>query len=401
MSGDDPLATCPGIPLIELLGVSPTDRNWTRTEQTRHCGLKMEAIWADKVPANGAERQKAYAFGKDNVDAQSDTTSEGADHRGSFVEKGKKLMHRQAVKMEDWWNKHTGNDAETLAKLDTRLELEVTWRPWEINDAAARSIKPGTGPEKFTSMLFVGLRECTELPMVVKDGAEDATASYYAKVQCLPIISDDGVEVTTPDKQSCIKSSKARKVQAPADAARDRNASLHRKAMLLVQNDTPMTVIADVLDVPEDDLDEYLKDTLPDNTAQVAVQFNQGFYFLLPDPRAATVTITVYRTQASDEEVGTLSYDVTKLLGCRRLRQSHLHLELKGPNGGGAKANLDFQLWTPFDSSCNREIGRLDEQVSEQMRLRRQNRVVYLDRLGRKRVQVDGLWVDEDDDDEA
>jgi len=387
LSADDLLARRRHVGLPELLGCSPADQHAFGRERSHRQSLKLEALWAEKAQAG-----------------------EGAqpEERGSGVI-GK---IRSATSHTTQWlaheiDRHTGADAEEWEKLDGQLELTATWRPFELSSGVASLYRPEAySQEHVTAMLFVGIDTCYRLPHQA-----DLNTVYWAEIQCTPFVSEDDEDITEGEPRQKTsqrkkpKTAKKREIWDPEEKQEE----LVRKVALLLQNGIPNDVIMATLEITQAQLDASLEHAYHDPTLEhVDIAWQQGFTFLLADPRQSTVTIEVFKKDKEDISMGTFTYPVAQLLRCKRFadRQERTPLVGESPE---VSLSATFQLHPLFmkDLPPSTRLARAcsDDAAEAPASMGRakppKQRVVYLDRMGRKRTQVGGIWLEEKDDDDA
>jgi len=203
----------------------------------------------------------------------------------------------------------------------------------------------------------------------------------------------------------------------------DRQEELVKKICLLVKYNTPFNVIADTLDISPATVQQFIFNAALGSLAEHCdIEVKEGFFFLLDNPRKAKVHLGVFRSvnSGSPELLGEMDYSVGQLLGTSLLSQDLEGVPLVGDHPG-AKISARFQLRTVFMGDGGRPLGAEKQPGSgggaggdrgAQMGAGgaavpvvfvpggapQPQRVSFLDRVGREKVQVDGIWQDSDEE---
>eukprot|EP00929_Paragymnodinium_shiwhaense_P015474 TRINITY_DN12356_c0_g2_i1.p1 TRINITY_DN12356_c0_g2~~TRINITY_DN12356_c0_g2_i1.p1 ORF type:complete len:1780 (-),score=432.19 TRINITY_DN12356_c0_g2_i1:497-5836(-) len=293
--------------------------------------------------------------------------------------------------------KHMQGLNSTKDYLTGELELVVTWRPLEFNVPFAKMIRPSApdwscAERHFTTMLFVGIYGAWDLH---RSFQRSATTKFFAKVEVSPTFCLwRGVEVKegqvqrTDGKLGPTNDQIGLNTIKGKDHANSKKA-LDRKIVTLVKQNVPLFLIARVLGVNVKRVEQTLQaGAIEDAIEEVAIPWEQGFFFVLNDPRAATV-----RIECSSEDggvavpLGYYNFKVADLLGAPNLTTEVLGEPLEGDGSeSGAQISLRMQLRTfnmgkKFPRPTPFEGREMPKQVIE-----------YADKHGRKKVMVNGQW---------
>merc|ERR1712007_128771 len=115
-------------------------------------------------------------------------------------------------------------------------------------------------------------------------------------------------------------------------AGLSQDADLERKIILLKQNNAPVDVIAKVLDVSKERVEDALWRPSSGLSSTVDVTWNQSFLFMLADPKLSHVAIEVFKSspRIEDKSVGKVVYPVKNLLNSASLREDLKRTPLQG-----------------------------------------------------------------------
>lgn len=420
--GDEPLSRVGSLSVFDLLGLKghegPEALKREISHQSRIC---MENLWAAKASENTYkpptttvrqsfqemdEKEKANGS-KGAADKRSARSSWSARVMKAATEASHDIVNEVKTIMSD----ARGEMEKTLYglvnnydELVSELELSVIWRPLELNSAVAQRIVPGMSSEKVTACLFVGIYGAFDLPL--GHGTNKAT-TYWAQVECLPMVHPAGKNFTASaaeTKQRTVALSippmnprAQSKHKEETELARKRN--LQKKIVLLISNNMPIDVIAQVLDMTALEVAKYLANAVTHEMLdEASIEWNEGFSFLLSDPRAAQVSVEIFANK--DESLGRLVYQVGQLLGKPDLTDPQMNQSLVvGPKGkAGAKVSCRFQLRTVHMGNTY-PLGDPRQKTEDRglnFSLPTKRRTVFVDKTGRQKVQIDGFWVDEE-----
>jgi len=415
--------------------------------------LEMDVMWGGMTLAEHEERTKA-------LEAGDVTDGKQGKKRGGFFQNHKLKLQNHEI--------------EHMKTVDTRLQFEVTWRPLELNAFVAKSIDPALSPNPgsapVAAVLFVGLRRCAHLPQDEKHA--DKTV-YWVQMRCSPCIDSEGKRYPDPknaqgkdahkdedvdkgakspehketakehkqhlkeeqkkdkeaekasagchqcthfQKTSQLKRPKRKDTNQLLAEDEDKQEELVKKICLLIKHNTPFNVIADTLDISPATVQQFIFNAALGTLAEHCdIDFEEGFFFLLDDPRKAKVHLGVFRSVngGSPELLGEMDYSVGEVLGTSLLSQDKEDVPLVGDHPG-AKISVRFQLRTVFLGDGGRPLGNSPgpDGGSAGAAANRgtvplvfvpggapqPQKVSYLDRVGREKVQVDGIWEESDEE---
>jgi len=191
----------------------------------------------------------------------------------------------------------------------------------------------------------------------------------------------------------------------------DKQEELVKKICLLVKHNTPFNVIADTLDISPATVQQFIFNAALGTLAEHCdIDVEEGFFFLLDNPRKAKVHLGVFRSVngGSPELLGEMDYSVGQLLGTSLLSQDLEDVPLVGDHPG-AKISARFQLRTVFMGDGGLPLGSpagakgpggpsAVPVVFVPGGAPQPQRVSFLDRVGREKVQVDGIWEESDEE---
>jgi len=366
-----------------------------------------------------------------------------------LVHKAEEKVEAMVHKAEEVWANHTGASKEEIENLVTQLEIETEWHPLDLNTALARALVPMNDKQP-CCVLYVGLYDACDLPHPAHGEEYDKKKPYWGRITCLPCLGEDGKPVTelTDTESPARQKTKERKRPPPdtATAPSDSKEDLERKMATLVKHGVPFDDIADVLGIKTTEIDDFLTQASAATVEHVDIRWEEAFLFLLTSPRGGKLTIEIMRGK-EEEIMGTFSFDPQQLLGCPGLTFDRRKLPLVGEHPG-CSIGVRLQLLTCASAARARDMavtgpglipaltpgllgpvptGPMGQRgiaplsmgvgtgvcpMSDPMhpvepicgaestgtissRRRNPARVEYFDRLGRKRVQVNGIWVDE------
>eukprot|EP00928_Gymnodinium_smaydae_P079412 TRINITY_DN6334_c0_g2_i1.p1 TRINITY_DN6334_c0_g2~~TRINITY_DN6334_c0_g2_i1.p1 ORF type:complete len:1491 (+),score=333.93 TRINITY_DN6334_c0_g2_i1:65-4537(+) len=406
--GDEPLARAKDLSVFDLLGINETHGQKALSgDITYRSRIPLETLRdGDDDDDSCVEKKGSYRRSREAARDPPSAKKSDAGFMSRVVDAAFEASHavvgevrKAASEAATEWKKHSG--LKDTWRLRGELELVATWRPLEINSNFLRQWRPGSCSEKAVALLFVGVYGAYSLP---PDPATGEKTTYYAVVECLPVLSQKGDEIS--ESQDSVTKQKTAALQIVKAVKRSKAITYHddkddkdeieRKIVLLVQNNCPLEVIAEVLGITLKQVELFLSKAAIDETMDLAsVEWEKGFNFLIADPRAAIVTVEVFRNKG--ESLGKFVYPVAQLLSQNLLTDEQKSRPLISETHAGAKVSLRFQLrnfhmgrrypvadtpYVPRDAG-----GRIETKPT----------TVFLDKLGRKRIQVDGLWVDHEE----
>ncbi|CAK0892782.1 unnamed protein product [Prorocentrum cordatum] len=367
IGGDDPLARKLGVKIKDLVGATDTSHVPDKTV-SKSTSLAMEVVWTSKLQKEKEAKEVEFAEGH-----QQNLESPGLVRRALAKTGGAIGTARTSI--VDGFNKRTGAAMEEWEKLDSRLQLEVTWVPFECNESVARRAAPdASGP--FHSLLFVGVYGCHDL-------AHEAVGGV------------GGVDAADPVRYFV-------KADMGMDTAADKEEELDRKIRQLVDCRVPFDSVAEVLDLSPDRVMSVINEQASSmETEHIDIIWNHPFQFLLADPSKAEVAIQVMKTEPgmTDKVVGKLNYNVRDLVVCDQLTVE-LQEPLKECSDSKTKIKVKLQLRTLYLGPQyparvgGREPAPDPAVLRAAAKKRQKQRYVYLDRMGNARTQVNGMWME-------
>jgi len=420
VSGDEPLAERRHIFTHELLNL-PDGKAETLTKPTQYkFRMQLEPMWPDKCkPGGTVEEHKKELLKKNGVDED--------DHHSffqrfkDFAKEGyaetKKVLHDVEHKLEEAIKDNTGMSDEDLKRLDSQLELKTEWFPIELNSAASKTAAPGVSTELVNTLLYIGVYKLHSVkhPVNVHEH-DDEEFSYWAEVECFPHINKHGVveEEVKQEKKEEVKllqtehkhiDKKDSKKDKEEKEDKEKEDDLERKMVICVQAGMDFDKIADVLDIDVAKVENFLSSADLPMEHDCDVTWLKGFSLLLNDPRKTIVNITVKKQQkglfSGPKEVGKYQYRVEQLLSCQGCYHEVLKAPLSGENVSNAKLTLQFQLFNIVTGQRNasRSLQRevLPPALTEKPKPGEKPKkiTVYSDILGRQKIMVNGMWVED------
>lgn len=297
---------------------------------------------------------------------------------------------------------HFGDGTDN-GEVSTVLELEVKWRPFVVNDILPRSPSPGAKVEP-TCLLFVGVYGCHGIPHPQKSPEADLNNTYWAEVTCSPCLPNNNGGVDSMSKRTkAQKRPKPRDDSDIVDADASEEDTLKRNITLLVRNEVPNEVIAQVCSLSLEQV-AHVMDRSSHAHVDLDIKWEDGFWFLLDDPRTPTVKVEVFKSSPNqdDESIGVFEYAVDQLLHCDGMSDwQKRHPLTVGDPDLLARPNItaNFQLHAVFNGQWNspRRRSALSPKPKVRSEPPDQTKVVFLDKTGRAMVQINGMWVDDQD----
>lgn len=240
---------------------------------------------------------------------------------------------------------------QNLNKLKCELVVDAVWNPLELGTATARKCKSGTTADPVIAVLSVGIQACHNVPNA------DPQVQYLATVECLPFVDNDGGIITEKNT----KTSRRTTVLAPPCVTRkttdsfdeDKAVVLKDKLNLLIANNINNDVIADVLDLPFEQVLEF-KNSGKLDVSQKDVIWDETFRFLLSEPHRTTVTIQVFQN-STKKLVGKTTYYVGETLGQPSLKDDFREHILIAGSTYDATVSASFELRTIFQANQPRK----------------------------------------------
>jgi len=359
---------------------------------------------------------------KDELNHLVQEAKDEAQHLGHEITEKAHTMAKVAVVKGTRLVKEVAHKAQHLAfsigekiayaeekPVESHLTLSVQWQPFDLNEGVAKSLVPRT--DRPTALLMVSVLGCRNLPHPAVEGA-DAGAKYWVKVRCLPAwVQPRGEKVGRLEEEERLSAQVKKTVPKPKqgdvqESSADTEAQMQDKILKLFRANVTIDLIAEVCGLSPQQVSLFVDRARSVLTyTSIDLDFEEGFPFLVGDPSKVKVVFEVYRTMpnAREEMLGMLTHNVAEVLGCKRLTQQVFGRPLVAAEGGQPSRmsiSVQIQLRTIYSGAtplkcvdgASAELG-----MNLAADMPQKQRVVYKDKLGRERVQVDGVWEDDGD----
>jgi hypothetical protein len=401
LSGADPLAKRRGIKLSGLLGLLDVPgEGGFRLPAQHHVELDLAVMWAEKAkPGGHGEQTKQAILQTAPPEEHHSILSRLKGIAGEVV----KDVSEVTSMAKAAFDKRTGADIEEWKTLESKVEMVVQWTPLYLG---SRFRKPPSTQGNINCIFFVGVIMGHQLPT-----AHDQR--YKAKVFVDPCVTAKSMPASKPEEntretaalpKTQVKRHLTGGSKNEYGGSEDKKRELKRKIQVMMAQKMNHDMIADMLDIPVSYITSEGNEPLD---FEYAAYWKEGYYFMLDDPSATSVTIEVFQeapATGSSKEVetslGKFTYQVGRLLHLakeQKFTQRCFRQPLVGDNAKGSKVSVMFQLLTfgspppelPSTSTAASQAPSCHVEVQPGRTL-----TIFQDSTGVRKTQVNGVWAD-------